>query len=295
MILVTGGLGMIGAHTAQALVELGEDVVVTAHRSTAVPSFLSEKVAVEQVDVTDRSAVLELGSRYEFTAIVHLAGSIPGDDPVEYFRADTAGLLTVLEAARTWKVRRFAVASSLGVYAGQTTSPWHEELPLPSVALPHVIVAFKKAIEPLTTHALQGSGVHPVILRIGSIWGPLMDPETPFNFIPPYVNAVLRGEPPVPLPADDGGDWCYAVDAGRAIALLITAGTLDHTIYNVSGGRPLRNQDLADALQVPTVPGGALGPYLDITRLTEATGFTPHYDIAQAVAHYTTWRTTNPR
>lgn len=295
MIVVTGGLGMIGAHTARALVDLGEEVVVTAHRSTGVPSFLSGEVAVEQVDVTDRSAVLELGSRYRISGIVHLAGSIPADDPVEYFRADTAGLFTMLDAARAWKVRRFAVASSLGVYAGHAESPWHEELPLPAVELPHLIVAFKKSIEPLTVHALQGSGVDPVILRIGSTWGPLMDPETPFNAIPPYVNAVLRGESPEPLCADDGGDWCYAPDAGRAIALLVTAGTLRYTTYNISTGRPLRNQELADALCVPTVPGGTPAPHLDISRLTEDTGFAPQYDIAQAVAHYTNWRARNPR
>jgi hypothetical protein len=49
-----------------------------------------------------------------------------------------------------------------------------------------------------------------------------MDPESPFNPIPPYIGAVLRGEKPQPLYADDGGDSCYAPDAGRAIALLTT-------------------------------------------------------------------------
>ena len=110
------------------------------------------------------------------------------------FRTDTTGLLNALDAARTWGVRRFAVASSLGVYAGRTEIPWHEELALPTAALPHVIVAFKKAAEPLTTHGLQGSGVQPVVLRIGTIWGPLVDPESPFFYIPPYISAVLRGE-----------------------------------------------------------------------------------------------------
>ena len=41
MILVTGGLGMIGAHTALALVDGGHEVVVTAHHRTEVPSFLA--------------------------------------------------------------------------------------------------------------------------------------------------------------------------------------------------------------------------------------------------------------
>ncbi|WP_350277455.1 NAD(P)-dependent oxidoreductase [Kribbella sp. HUAS MG21] len=294
MILVTGGLGMIGAHTARALLDLGRDVVVTSHRRSSVPSFLDGEVAVEALDVTDRDAFLALGERYDVTDIVHLAGSIP-DDPVAYFRHDMTGLFNALDAARSWGGRRFAVASSLGVYAGQAETPWHEGLPLSTVDLPHLIVAFKKSVEPITTHALQGSGVHPLILRIGSTWGPLMDPETPFNYLPPYINAVLRGETPDALHADDGGDWCYAPDAGRAIALLVTAGTLDHTTYNVSSGSPMRNQQLAEALDVPCKPGGQPGPHLDITRLTEATGFTPHYTVPEAVAHYINWRTTNPR
>ncbi|MGI8870146.1 MAG: NAD-dependent epimerase/dehydratase family protein [Mycobacteriales bacterium] len=136
MMLVTGGLGMIGAHTARALVDLGHEVVVTAHRRTEVPSFLAGRVTVESLDVTDRDAFLDLAHRHDIRDIVHLAGTIPGDDPVSFFRTETAGLLTALDAARTWGVRRFAVASSLGVYIGRAETPWHEELALPAVALP---------------------------------------------------------------------------------------------------------------------------------------------------------------
>jgi nucleoside-diphosphate-sugar epimerase len=306
MILVTGGLGMIGAHTARALVDLGHGVVVTCHRRTDVPSFLAGKVSVERLDVTDREALLALGDRYEISDIVHLAGSIPGADPVEFFRTDTVCLLNALDAARIWGVRRFAVASSLGVYIGRTETRWHEDLALPTAALPHLIIAFKKAVEPLTTHSLQGTGVQPVVLRIGSIWGPLMDPESPFNRIPPYISAVLRGEQPQALYADDGGDCCYAPDAGRAIALLTTAETLRHNTYNVSSGRMFTNRDLADALRAITpglrldlLPGRQNGPgadpYLDITRLTQGTGFTPAFDSATAVADYVSWRAGNPR
>jgi nucleoside-diphosphate-sugar epimerase len=306
MILVTGGLGMIGAHTTRALTDLGHEVVVTAHRRTEIPSFLAGRVTVEPLDVTDRDAFLALAGRHDISDIVHLAGSIPGKDPVRFFRTDTTGLLNALDAARTWGVRRFAVASSLGVYIGQAESRWHEDLALPTAALPHLIIAFKKVAEPLTTHSLQGSSVQPVVLRIGSTWGPLMDPESPFNYIPPYISAVLRGEEPRPLHADDGGDCCYAPDAGRAIALLMTTRTLRHDTYNVSSGRPFTNRELADALQAITpglrpglLPGRQAGPgdnpYLDTTRLTRDTGFAPAFDLAAAVADYVAWRAGNPR
>jgi nucleoside-diphosphate-sugar epimerase len=305
MILVTGGLGMIGAHTARALLDLGHEVVVTAHRRTDVPSFLAGRVTVEPLDVTDRDAFLVLADRHDISDIVHLAGTIP-EDPVGFFRTDTTGLFNALDAARTWGVRRFAVASSLGVYIGRTETRWHEELALPTTELPHLIVAFKKAVEPLTTHSLQGSGVQPVVLRIGTIWGPLVDPESAFFYIPPYISAVLRGEEPQPLHADDGGDCCYAPDAGRAIALLMTAETLRHDTYNVSSGRPFTNREFADALQAITRgvrldlrPGRQHGPgddpYLDTTRLAQDTGFAPSFNVAKAVADYVAWRADNPR
>jgi nucleoside-diphosphate-sugar epimerase len=85
MILVTGGLGMIGAHTARALTNLGQEVIVTSHHRAEVPSFLAGQVTVESLDVTDRDAFLTLADRHDISDIVHLAGGIPGKDPVSFF------------------------------------------------------------------------------------------------------------------------------------------------------------------------------------------------------------------
>ncbi|MFF1607198.1 NAD-dependent epimerase/dehydratase family protein [Amycolatopsis sp. NPDC058278] len=207
---------------------------MTAHRRGEVPSFLAGRVTVEQLDVTDRDAFLALGERHAISDIVHLAGSIPGENPVDFFRTDTAGLLNALDAARTWGVRRF-----------------------------------------------------------GTIWGPLVDPDSP---IPRLVNAA---SPPPGLHAGDGGDVCYAPDAGRAIALLTTASKLNHDTYNVSSGRPFTYGEFAEALKADLPPGRANGPgedpYLDISRLTGDTGFKPQFDVAASVADYLKWRTDNAR
>ena len=307
MILVTGGLGTIGAQTARALIDLGHDVVVTRRHHAAVPSFLADTVTVEPLDVTDRDAFLAVGERHEITGIVHLAAAgLEVTDPLEFLRLNTAGVLNALEAARTWHVLRFAVASSIGVYTGRPETCWHEGLALPTTAQ-HPIPAFKKAAETLTMVGLVDSDVHPVLLRIGTIWGPLADPASPFIPFPALINAVAKGRQPPTLYADDGGDRCYATDAGRAIALLMTTDTLRHSVYNVSSGRPATNRDFAEALRtavpgarVELLPGrehGATGdqPYLDISRLVADTGFAPAFDVTPAVADYVTWLASHDR
>jgi nucleoside-diphosphate-sugar epimerase len=184
MILVTGGLGTIGPHAARAVLDLGESVVLTAHRSTRPPGFLADRATIEPLDVTDRDALIELGTRHDISGIVHLAAAgLTVTDSVEFLRINTDLLLNALEAARTWKVRRFALASSIGVYLGRPEAHWHEELALPATSHDNPIPAFKKAAETLTTQALAGAAA-PVLLRIGTICGPLGDPASPFLPIP---------------------------------------------------------------------------------------------------------------
>ena len=79
MILITGGLGFVGAHTARAFLDLGESRVPTQRRAGPPPEFLAEEVGtrafVERLDCADRAAFLELGQRCEITGIVHLAAA----------------------------------------------------------------------------------------------------------------------------------------------------------------------------------------------------------------------------
>jgi UDP-glucose 4-epimerase len=200
MILITGGLGSIGSHTAQALLDLGESVVLTAHRSTQLPEYLADerdgRVVVEPLDTTDEATFLDIGKRHEITGIVHLAAArhdLP--DPVEYLRADTLGLLNALKAATVWGARRFSVASTIGAYAGVDEVPWREDAPLPVVA-GHQIPVFKKTAELFATLTGDSAGFEAVSLRIGTIWGPLGPPDNPFFALPRLLSAAVWGEDP---------------------------------------------------------------------------------------------------
>src|SRR5687768_8028838 len=77
MYLVTGGLGFIGLHTARALLDEGEDVVLTQYRVAREPDFIKDELGkrafVEQLDVTNKDAMMEIGKKHNITGIVHLA------------------------------------------------------------------------------------------------------------------------------------------------------------------------------------------------------------------------------
>ena len=126
MILITGGLGFIGSHTTRAMLDLGESCVLVQRRAAAVPgAFAGEagrRVFVEQADITDRPAFLEIGKRHKITGIVHLAGSVPWPpgayEPVDGARKAIDSLLNVIQAASDWGVARVGAASTIGVYGG---------------------------------------------------------------------------------------------------------------------------------------------------------------------------------
>src|SRR5215212_6038451 len=310
MILVTGGLGSIGSHTARALLDLGESVVLTAHRATQLPEYLADeprgRVVVEPADTMDEATFLDIGKRHEITGIVHLAaGRYDLPDPVEYLRAETLGLLNALEAATAWGVRRFSVASTIGVYAGLDEVPCREDAPLPVLAGNQIHV-FKKTAELFATLTGNSVGFDAVSLRIGTIWGPLGLPDSPFFALPRLLSAAVWGEDPdltpprPPAYAEDGRDLCYVKDCGRAIALLMLAERLDHGTYNVSAGRLVRYSEVVTAINA-VVPGANItlpegrnpdqppDNYLDTTRLRADTGFQPEYDIERAIRDYADW------
>jgi UDP-glucose 4-epimerase len=311
MILITGGLGFVGTHTARALLDAGESCVLVQRRVPVLPEDLTgesgKRVFTERADITDVDALLDIGTRHKITGIVHLAGSVPwppgADSPVPGARKAISSLLNVVQAAGDWQVPRIGVASTIGVYGGAAAcGPLREDTPLPMTAF-HVIPAFKKIGELLGDYLAGVTGIEIVSYRI-SPWGPGGNPASPFTAVPQIVHAAARGVSPDfsalrgPAYADDGIDMCYVKDCARAIALLQLAPRLNHRTYNIAAGKALTNREVAAAvkalvpdarIELPEGRSPATGTCLDIGRLRADTGYEPAYDTEAAVADYLAW------
>lgn len=315
MILVTGGLGFIGLHTARALLDMGESVVLTRYRSSAVPDFLQDEVGkrvfVEGVDLTSPFDVIDVCRRHKVTAICDLfvprRGALsPGED----LRVKTVGLVNVLEAGRIAGVKRVAHASSVAVYGSLKNGPFREDLPLPLQSTSET-EAFKKAQETLAGHYSDRTGLEVAFLRIGFIYGPLYLRENRMN--PRLIKAGMTGTPAswAGLPEgdpyeQDSGDATYAKDCARACALLTVADKLPNRAYNIGGPGKVTNLDIANAvkkvypnLQFTMKPG--LGPRgdqgdtsLDLTRIKNDVGYVPEYDINRGMAEWIDYLKTHP-
>jgi len=314
MILITGGLGFIGLHTARRFLDVGEQVVLTHYRVRREPDFIKNEIGkrafIETLDVTSGHDVIEVVRRHKVTGIVHLA--VPGLaalSPAEDYRVNVMGFLNILEAARLFGVRRVGFASSVAVYAGLAEGPFREDALVP-VNSGNPTETFKKALEILGFHYASRTGLEVIALRIGTPFGPLYHTlAAPTSRI---IHAAAKGVPAdfsgarggAPHQEDDTGAF-YVKDCAAAIQLLQMADKLPHRIYNISAENPITCREFVDVVKkvVPSaevnLPPGR-GPryrpnaYMDIRRIKQEVGYQPQYSIERAVAEYIEWLRQHP-
>lgn len=305
-VLITGGMGFIGLHTARAFVDAGEDVVITYFQTWREPSFIKDEygqsVIVEKADVSQPEVIEELAKKHKTEHIVHLA--VPGLaalSPYDDYRVNMNGLIGVLEAARSAGARRLSLASSIAVYHSIPEGPYRETDRLP-VESSNPTETFKKAWEILSFHYAARTGLEVVSMRIGGIWGPLY--HSMMNLPSRLAHAAVNGVAPnyargVPF-AEDTGDVCYVKDCAEGIKSVQLQENLQHRIYNVSSGVAVSNQRLVDAvkavkpdadlsLQEGKGPAYKENNYLDMSRAREELGFENRFTPETAMADYIAW------
>ncbi len=139
-ILLTGGAGFIGSHTAVEVLEAGYDVVVADDLSNAEASVMDrvEKITGKrpvfyQLDVADKAGLERVFTEQEISGVIHFAGfKAVGESvakPVEYYRNNLDTTLALLETMRAHGCARFIFSSSATVYGANSEAPFSETSP----------------------------------------------------------------------------------------------------------------------------------------------------------------------
>jgi nucleoside-diphosphate-sugar epimerase len=312
MILITGGLGFLGANLARLLCESGEAVLASRNRNAAVPDFLApfldKNLRVIPLDITSLEKVSEAIKDFGVTRIVHAAvRSEKGNTSLyQAMNVNVTGTINVLEAARLAEIKRIIFISSEAVYQGlPARHPYKEEEKL-LIASDRFIPGTKKAGEIVCLMYCKEYGMEVISVRATRMYGPLYQGVR--NLAGHMVEKAAKGvavalENQEPAEAHD---IIYAKDAARGVLLLLEAKTLRHRIYNLGFGRLVSLAEFAAAIkkllpQAEIHLGDGPGPLVstktpmdihqcvDISRLGEETGFKPEYDPLGGAEHYIRW------
>jgi UDP-glucose 4-epimerase len=133
-ILVTGGAGYIGSHTTHALIESDYDVVIVDDLSTGLKNFIHPKAKFYQASVLDTEAMSEILSKEAISGVIHFAAKIVVPEsialPILYYKNNTMGVLSMLEACKQNNVKNFVFSSTAVVYTGTSLELMTESTPL---------------------------------------------------------------------------------------------------------------------------------------------------------------------
>ena len=240
--LVTGCAGFIASQVARMLLEQGErvvgidnmndyyDVSLKQHR---LEQLSRDDFEFRQMDLEDRSAVGQLFQDFQFDGILNLAARAGVRDsmvnPHVYMTTNAMGSLNLLEEMRQHGVRKYVLASTSSLYAGQKM-PFDETLPVNTPISSYA--ASKKAAELMaySHHFLYDLDIS--ICRYFTVYGPAGRPDM---CIFRFIKWIDEGAP-LELFGDgtQSRDFTYVEDIARGtIAALKPVG---YEIFNLGGG-----------------------------------------------------------
>ena len=126
-ILVTGGAGYIGSHTALELIKAGYDVVVVDSLVTGYKSAIPEKARFYEGDIRDFAFLDKLFKSEKIDAIIHFAAfSLVGEsvtNPLKYYENNIYGTKVLLDAMVANNVKRIVFSSTAATYGEPENIP----------------------------------------------------------------------------------------------------------------------------------------------------------------------------
>jgi len=314
LILVTGGVGYIGAHTCVSLLEAGHDVIVADNLSNSrvevldrINELTNREVIFYQVDVTDQKAVDQIFASHPIEGIVHFAGfKAVGESvekPLDYYYNNVISTIVLAGACQKYGVHKFIFSSSCTVY-GENEIPFVETMKLLPTASPY---GETKAISEriLTDVAGIDSAFCVSLLRyfnpVGAHESGLIGeaPQGIPNNLMPYITQVAKGKLEKlkvfgsDYPTVDGTgirDYIHVMDLAEGHVAALEKLSPGVQVYNLGTGRGTSVLQLIEAFEEATGikvpyeitarrPGDIAENYADVSKGERLLGWRAKRDL----------------
>ncbi len=334
-VLLTGGAGYIGAHTAIELIGAGHDIAVLdnfANSSPAVLDRIGDLTGVApqlfEVDLLDRGAVESVFSASRFDAVIHFAGlKAVGEsvaDPLRYYRTNLLGTLNLLDSMISSGTTQLVFSSSATVYGEDVSPPISENSPIADAASPYGrtklmiermledVVRAQDAFAVASLRYFNPAGAHPS----GDIGE---DPKGIPNNLMPYITQVAVGERERltingdDYPTPDGScirDYIHVTDLARghlaALDWLKASNGNGLRAFNLGTGRGTSVFEMVDAFErangvgIPRVvgprrPGDIPASFTDPARAAAELGWKAEKTVEDICRDAWRWQQKHPR
>ena len=330
-ILITGGAGYIGSHTAVELMQAGHEVVIVDNLCNSSARVLDRLQQLGgrtchfvQADVRDADALDRLFAEHAIAGVIHFAGlKAVGESvaqPLRYFDNNIGSTLTLLQAMDRAGVRRIVFSSSATVYGDPATVPVTESCPLQATnpygrsklvcedilrdlqaADARWQVAILRYFNPVGAHESGLIGEHPNGIP---------------NNLMPFITQVAVGKRDClsifgqDYPTPDGTgvrDYIHVVDLaqGHLAALRYLQDQQTSITVNLGTGRGVSVKELTDTfarvngIDVPyrfveRRPGDVATLYADTTLARQALGWQARLDVERMCLDAWRWQSGHP-
>jgi UDP-glucose 4-epimerase len=332
-VLVTGGTGYIGSHTAVELLAAGHDVVIVDNLCNSHAAVIGRIGTIAgrtpqfvEADVRDRAAMQALFAAHRFDAVIHFSGlKAVGESvaqPLMYYDNNVSGFVVLAEVMAAAGVRRLAFSSSATVYGDPHAVPIREDFPLGAtnpygrskLMIEEILRDLARA-DPAWRIALlryfNPVGAHPSAL-IGE------NPRGVPNNLMPYAVQVVAGLRPElsvyggDYPTPDGTgvrDYIHVVDLALGhVAALDALARQNQSVFtvNLGTGRGYSVLEVVRALAaasgrplpyrvVDRRPGDIAQCYADASRALEILGWRATRGLEEMCADSWRWQNNCPQ
>lgn len=332
-ILLTGGAGYIGSHTAVELLSKGHEVVIFDNFSNSSPASVQRiaqitgrSVPLVQGDVREQSVLEQTLREHAIDSVVHFAGKkAVGESvakPIDYFDNNVNGTLVLIRAMEAAGVKRLVFSSSATVYGDPQYLPLDEQHPL-SVTNPYG--RSKLMVEEILSdlHVADSTWALTVLRYfnpIGAHESGLIgeDPAGIPNNLLPFVAQVAVGKRAClnvfggDYPTVDGTgvrDYIHVVDLARghvqALERQLQQAQPEHLVVNLGTGKGYSVLEVVASFEhasgrpvpyalVPRRPGDVASCYAQTDKAQEILNWSAQFDIDRMCADAWRWQSRNP-